>query len=347
MILYKYFSYEAGIAALNSRRLGFREPIYFNDPFELSYLSNIDASPEEIMGLSGLIDNIKEAVVILSLTRTPFNPLMWAHYGQDHTGFVVGYDVSDEFLTDEAFNLIPVDKGDVIYTSSKSPFTFDEQSIDLLRQAHFVARGVELSSGEIENPEQVESILRKIFLYKHSCWAYEEEVRVVKVLHSLFHTAEEWQSHTKRGFDTPSKMVKPRHGYVLINGLYLYRHIVNIKEVFIGIRNPLLDLSLKKEADKVDHMLCESAEENCWGIYSMVMNKSSWGLNSVEAQTDIFVTHKKNRGLLNSFQFDSREAEFLKHVLPKLEILPGDEFELTNWNSEVFLKKNDEFVNRR
>ena len=42
MILYKYYGFGAGLAALGSQKLGFREPRYFNDPFELSYLDNSD-----------------------------------------------------------------------------------------------------------------------------------------------------------------------------------------------------------------------------------------------------------------------------------------------------------------
>ena len=39
-ILYKYYSYAGGKAALKSQNLGFRKPEFFNDPFELTALSN-------------------------------------------------------------------------------------------------------------------------------------------------------------------------------------------------------------------------------------------------------------------------------------------------------------------
>lgn len=345
MVLYKYYGFEAGIAALKSRRLGFREPKYFNDPFELSYLSNIDVTNKDrLVSPLAFIENIKEASVILSLTRTPFNPLMWAHYGQNHKGFVVGYDVSDDFLTDETFNIIPVDKGDVIYTSAKSSI---KPSIELLRETQLVAMGVELSNTTIKNPEQVESILRKIFLYKHSSWAYEEEVRVVKVLHSPFHTAEDWQSHPKRGFNALSKDVKPYISVDISNGLYLFRHKVNIAEVYVGIRNPLLDLDLKKKAEDIDHTIIDLAEEGGWDIYCMAMDNNSWGLSVSKESAEILGTHEKIHGLLSSFQFSANEAIYLKHMLPQIEILQSDNFELTNWDGEISLKKNDEFVNKR
>jgi Ca2+-binding EF-hand superfamily protein len=37
MRLYKYYGYDAGLAALESQRLGFRCPKDFNDPLELSF----------------------------------------------------------------------------------------------------------------------------------------------------------------------------------------------------------------------------------------------------------------------------------------------------------------------
>ena len=118
MILYKYYSFTAGIAALNSRRLGFREPAYFNDPFELSYLSSVDATQSELEQLAKMINGLKRSLVVLSLARTPHNPLMWAHYSENHSGFVIGYEVDDGFLTDDTLNIIPVNRGAVTYTGS-------------------------------------------------------------------------------------------------------------------------------------------------------------------------------------------------------------------------------------
>lgn len=125
MILYKYYSAGNGLKAIESRRLGFRSPEYFNDPFELTALSNGDGPGSKLDLLRQQVHQLKEHVVVLSLTRNPKNPLMWAHYGCEHTGIVVGYDVSDVFLTSQEHNLIPVDSGDVIYTHTKSPFKND------------------------------------------------------------------------------------------------------------------------------------------------------------------------------------------------------------------------------
>ena len=115
MILHKYYGFSSGIAALESQKLGFRSPAYFNDPFELSYLDNSSDSNF----VSKEIATLKENLVILSLTRTPYNPLMWAHYAEDHRGFIIKKKKKDEFLLTGKYNVIFASEGDVIYKKKK------------------------------------------------------------------------------------------------------------------------------------------------------------------------------------------------------------------------------------
>src|SRR5665647_580539 len=111
MILYKYYGYSAGLTALLSEKLGFRCPNYFNDPLELSF--PIDQSDPKAIQLAQGLEVLRESVVILSLTQTPLDPLMWAHYGEEHKGFVIGYDISDPFLNSSDYNLVTADEGAV------------------------------------------------------------------------------------------------------------------------------------------------------------------------------------------------------------------------------------------
>lgn len=115
MILYKYYGYSAGLSALKSHNLGFREAQYFNDPFDLTYIDN----SKNIGEITKTIFHFKTYACILSLTRNPYNPLMWAHYGDEHRGFCIGYDVNDDLLTSQNHNLINVKDGSVIYTTTK------------------------------------------------------------------------------------------------------------------------------------------------------------------------------------------------------------------------------------
>ncbi|AQY66591.1 hypothetical protein PverR02_16565 [Pseudomonas veronii] len=92
---------------------------------------------------------------------------MWAHYCSDHTGAVIGIDVGIAGLEDESQFIINAKNGSVIYTS------------------------VRPSALDIEIPPKIDSktdrsILEKMYLQKSTHWAYEEEVRVVKVINPNF-----------------------------------------------------------------------------------------------------------------------------------------------------------------
>lgn len=226
MILYKYYDAGGGRAALNSRRLGFRTPSNFNDPFELTALSNGDGPMSKLHTLRHQIEQLKEQVVILSLTRSPLNPLMWAHYGREHTGVVIAYDVSGDFLNSQEYNLIPADTGEVIYTHTKSPFKVTPQTMaNMLRvfQQGFGAPG--------SQTYEQQALARRLFLTKHASWVYEEEVRIVKIADSLFEETHVFQADPLRSYDSGGK---------LPYGLHLYRQEVPIVGVYLGAKNTLI-----------------------------------------------------------------------------------------------------------
>lgn len=230
MILYKYYGYDAGLAAILSRKLSFRHPAHFNDPFELTALLN--SSSELKRRLREAVEGLKRQVAILSLTRSPFNPLMWAHYGVEHTGFVIGYDVNEKFLTDPDYNLIPVDAGDVIYTKTKSPFDLSEEALAEFRQVKMWSHG----SGATLTQQQ-QNIARRLLLTKHIDWSYEEEVRIVKVADSIFYETQDFQSDPLRSWrliEWEDDKTGKTHA---IQGAHLYDFQVSIKEVYLGVRN--------------------------------------------------------------------------------------------------------------
>jgi len=200
LILYKYYGYNAGLAALRNSQLGFRTPKDFNDPFELTFLSNAQGPYSKLSTLQYEIEELKSSVVILSLTRTPLNPLMWAHYGKEHEGFVIGYETNDRFLTSKDYSLVTVDDGDVVYTNTKSPHVLDLDSMRVLDGVYRAGQG--LLQPKDTQRAQVESLMRKIFLTKHSIWVYEEEVRVVKPMQRVEVSQRDplrsWYSLTKR-----------------------------------------------------------------------------------------------------------------------------------------------------
>lgn len=265
VILYKYYDTLGGGHALRSRRLGFRTPTHFNDPFELTALSNGNGPLAKQGTLRTQIHELKEQVVILSLTRSPLNPLMWAHYGREHTGIVIAYDVSGDFLNSQDYNLIPADSGDVIYTHTKSPFNLTPQTMQALLHVYQQGFG---APGPPTYEHQ--AIARRLFLTKHASWVYEEEVRVVKIVHSLFEEEQLFQADPLRAND---------FGGYLPEGLYLYKEQMPVTGVYLGVKNNLL-------RDPVQRL--ELGSLGC-PIYQLEVDDASWQLVAKQTKIDELV----------------------------------------------------------
>lgn len=268
MILYKYYGYDAGLKALESQNLGFRKPKNFNDPFELSFLSNSEGPYSKQAELKRKLDELRDTVVILSLTRTPDNPLMWAHYGQEHTGFVIGYDVGDVFLSSSEYNLIPVTSGDVVYTNTKSSHILNHEIMDRIHNVYLSGLG---DGRQIIDPETL-SFARKIFLTKHASWVYEEEVRAVKILDSFFEESAVFQSDKRRSYYSLTREDEPGKHIEVVPGLSIFHYKVPIKEIYLGLRNPL---GKSQESIKMSSL-------NGAKMYRLEMNERSWSLKATE-----------------------------------------------------------------
>ncbi|EMF04575.1 hypothetical protein F518_17350 [Serratia marcescens VGH107] len=210
MILYKYVDSDTAELIIQKSTLKFSKASSLNDPFELTGLHYGSKEQYKEQLLKFVAASMSYG--ILSLTRTPMNPLMWAHYGKgknhddkkgilldkdnnSHAGVVFGIDANEAELNDEDLNVIPAKYGSVIYASTKphTPYINSEN--------HNFFEGMQFEF----NPDILEA-LHRTFLYKPAYWAYEEEVRVVRNI-SRFRT--EIQSIKK----------------------------TSIKEVYIGIRN--------------------------------------------------------------------------------------------------------------
>lgn len=342
MILYKYYNFKAGLSALRSRKVGFRDPNCFNDPFELSYFSNATGPDNTVNTLIWLISELKKTVAVLSLSKNPANPLMWSHYGDEHTGFVIGYDVDNKFFNDREYNIITADDGDVLYTNTKTLNKLDKEYMENFRNAFFIGSGIEVDESTLKK-HQVQNILKKTLLTKCASWVYEEEVRIVKLPQSKGCLPEEYQIDPLRSFSCIGIDVAPKIGVVMIPGLHIYNHQVNIREVYLGARNPLLKND-KKSTSNSDNTIVDYAIQFGWDVKSLSLSQNSWNLESNEVTPDILLVPSKTKGLINNLTFDSKEAEHLKQSLSKITVMPNDKFELTNWYGKQYLKRNGTFI---
>ena len=337
MRLYKYYGYEAGLAALRSQRLGFRRPNDFNDPLELSF--PIDDSSPSGMQLARALNVLREWVVILSLTETPTDALMWTHYGDEHRGFVVGYDMSDPFLSSPEYNLITVDNGAVTYSAPSSAeiaAVYDDSTVQYL--LHF-GLGAPLSERQLDD---VRSLANKAFLTKHPRWHTEKEVRVVKLLNSAFEEVSAYQSDPLRTVVPYHRDVAPGYACELVRGLHLYKHQVKIEEVYLGAHNPMAKQNRDRYAQS-DRSLAERAETLGWVVRGISTSPSSWDLGTVDLDSDALVIEQRKIGLTYISTFDAGAARALTKLADH-EIDDKDRFELTTWNGVSYLRKNGEFI---
>lgn len=181
MILYKYMSAEVADKVLRGNSIAFAIASEFNDPFETlaGYPAQKSSNPIE-ENLNGTRSwaarhTWTEQNGVLSLTRTATNPLMWSHYASAHQGVVIGFDAYEAGFTDANTCLIPAQYGSIIYTQTRPSALLTPGP-----------KGEPVKVGKTHHyPVGHHEKLSRLFLHKPMCWAYEEEVRIVKCIADL------------------------------------------------------------------------------------------------------------------------------------------------------------------
>lgn len=167
MIVYKYMSLDGLDACLSNRTIRFTKPNNFNDPFDCAASANDTMQGLNVRTIGSTNADklfcIRNAIGVLSLTRNPLNPLMWAHYGQNHTGGVVAIDSEAAGLECAETNIITASAGNIIYTTVRP-------SVD----------GDLLPYHDEISAKHDRLLLERLFLYKSLHWSYEEEIRVAR-----------------------------------------------------------------------------------------------------------------------------------------------------------------------
>lgn len=346
MILYKYYGFNSGLSALKSSRLGFRAPVYFNDPFELTYLDNVHKNEgHETIPLQwrDSLKALSNSVGILSLTRTPTNPLMWAHYGEEHKGFVIGYDVSSSFFTSKDYNLVSADRGDVIYTSSKTPLTLTTHMKDLLMQIYIASS---LSTIPLQTTNELEALIRKVFLIKPACWSYEEEVRIVKMIDDFSMTTEERDRDIFRSNYPLSQEVAPGHSVNIVEGLRIFNHQAPIREVYLGLRNPLIHNPPYPDYLFTKHntSISSKSESEKWQVNYLDMKAGSWELEVKEAPNHMLNIHSDKHATHHRFSISLENLKKAYEKLPLTSSIDKDLIEFSEWNGSLNLRLNGEWL---
>lgn len=217
MILYKYMKVEHAKKMLEDKTIQMSRLSSFNDPFEGRACLTYDPADETryICSRENVLLNFHDQEAFaFCLTRSPLNPVMWSHYADQHKGVVMGIEVNIPFFTSADECVLPVQHGSIIYTKTKPFHDYPMPGTEV----------ADLACPQRYEPENLER-LQRLFLYKSSDWAYEEEVRVIKhkkrlLLNVLPHSS---------GPDTETDAYDPLKVVVRIPDL-------SICEIYLGCR---------------------------------------------------------------------------------------------------------------
>ncbi|EIZ1547604.1 DUF2971 domain-containing protein [Vibrio parahaemolyticus] len=105
-------------------------------------------------------DNV-ESIGVYSLSETQDNPLLWAHYGDDHKGFCVEYERNEDNLLGNERYTFPV------------RYSYEYPNISMSDILHLD----DLENGGNLSAEQ--TFVGAIMLTKSDHWAYEKEWRII------------------------------------------------------------------------------------------------------------------------------------------------------------------------
>ncbi|WP_313308866.1 DUF2971 domain-containing protein [Stutzerimonas nitrititolerans] len=223
-MIYKYLSNER-VDVITNLKIRFTQPQALNDPFESQPLVNfeeqmklaiqeIQNGAEELWQslpseekttknraeldreLASAIQNanqctcpyaagtllmelLGERIGVLSLSRNFDNLLMWSHYANSHQGYVLGLDDSHPFFhqpNQEGVATYPIN---VLYTSQRSKTSADDKNY-----------------------------YEKLLCEKPIDWAYEEEVRIFRMLSEDTRLGKDIADRDVHLVDIPARAVK-------------------------------------------------------------------------------------------------------------------------------------------
>lgn len=184
-IFYKYTIFH-GIESLINPAVRISPAKILNDPFECRFNEEVKKSIREKMSLRGLgfdvnpdfpkesegshlmflIDKEVDNYGIFSLSETPRNMLMWAHYSNEHTGICIGY-------KKDIFDSIPDKIED--YISIAARYTPVKVNYDNIRP-----QVINKSSSELE---KIQAYTYQQLTTKSDDWMYEKEHRCIIPIH--------------------------------------------------------------------------------------------------------------------------------------------------------------------
>lgn len=111
--------------------------------------------------VSAIPDILNKTVGVLSLTQDPIHHIMWSHYADTFSGFVIAFDENHNF-----------------FTTRRS----DEDELSGLHKIDYKEEMPSIKAFIDYSEEHLSTIAAKLFFTKGIQWAYEREWRMIKPL---------------------------------------------------------------------------------------------------------------------------------------------------------------------
>ena len=152
---FKYLKFDIAIKVLKNKKIRFSSSKLFNDPYDInppykySYPYYTDT---EKNNLDIILKKFSDDALILSLSKTNKNLLMWGHYADCHKGIVIEFNPKAKILDGCTDVKYKKDIVDLEYSYNKY---FSKDCIALT------------------------NTLKKLFTTKSICWKYEKEKRII------------------------------------------------------------------------------------------------------------------------------------------------------------------------
>ncbi|MEB6481222.1 DUF2971 domain-containing protein [Acinetobacter vivianii] len=256
MILYKYVRFDDAIRILEEQTLAFSHLEDFNDPFECTGSGLYGLDVPLSVATNAFRNRFSRKYIILCLTRTALNPLMWSHYGDSYKGVVIGIDTKKAGFENIEQYIIPAQKGEIRYLRT-SPKDINKANVDNL---------LSVGDANLLNWEVNEELLKHALLYKMQEWAYEEEVRIVKNISSVsagyhYSSRKEFEINGQiwNRVQLPTRPIYsikiPKEAFVDITlGLASYKELKRLQEVETQNFNPIKINKLEKLFELIRYM---------------------------------------------------------------------------------------------
>lgn len=190
--LYKYSALGAALRILMSKKIRYTAPSALNDPLECYPLVQEHSTQEARPSLTQVneciffqhIAYLRSCVGILSLSESNISPLLWAHYGGQHTGIVIGFHSAANLFSRSIKRRYPQALLPVHYSDTRFTLTMPTGYAGThLTPSEFYAEG--------------DISLRDLFARKSKHWSYEQEWRSVRLSKAMLRSQREYSDQER------------------------------------------------------------------------------------------------------------------------------------------------------